>query len=120
MAARAYGDFSSGLNGGTVEVAHTVHSGHMLQTGVRVGRNAPCPCGSGRKYKQCCLAKDEAAAAVVRAKAAKEAAVQPPEAEAETTASTRPPKPRTEQPWRAKTTRGFVPRSRTPRKVGGS
>ena len=21
----------------------------------RVGRNAPCPCGSGRKYKQCCL-----------------------------------------------------------------
>ena len=20
-----------------------------------VGRNAPCPCGSGRKYKQCCL-----------------------------------------------------------------
>jgi hypothetical protein len=23
----------------------------------RVGRNAPCPCGSGRKYKQCCLNK---------------------------------------------------------------
>lgn len=21
----------------------------------RVGRNAPCPCGSGRKYKLCCL-----------------------------------------------------------------
>ena len=21
----------------------------------RVGRNAPCPCGSGRKYKNCCL-----------------------------------------------------------------
>jgi SEC-C motif len=21
----------------------------------RVGRNAPCPCGSGRKYKHCCL-----------------------------------------------------------------
>ena len=20
-----------------------------------VGRNAPCPCGSGKKYKQCCL-----------------------------------------------------------------
>ncbi|MCP4250732.1 MAG: hypothetical protein GY778_27150 [bacterium] len=20
----------------------------------RVGRNAPCPCGSGRKYKKCC------------------------------------------------------------------
>lgn len=23
--------------------------------GPKVGRNAPCPCGSGRKYKQCCL-----------------------------------------------------------------
>ena len=23
----------------------------------RVGRNAQCPCGSGRKYKQCCLRK---------------------------------------------------------------
>ena len=25
----------------------------------RVGRNAPCQCGSGRKYKKCCLARDE-------------------------------------------------------------
>lgn len=24
---------------------------------VRVGRNDPCPCGSGKKYKQCCLRK---------------------------------------------------------------
>ncbi len=24
-------------------------------TGPRVGRNDPCPCGSGRKYKKCCL-----------------------------------------------------------------
>ena len=23
------------------------------------GRNDPCPCGSGQKYKKCCLAKDE-------------------------------------------------------------
>jgi SEC-C motif len=21
----------------------------------KVGRNDPCPCGSGKKYKQCCL-----------------------------------------------------------------
>ena len=26
----------------------------------RVGRNEPCPCGSGRKYKKCHLAEDEA------------------------------------------------------------
>jgi tetratricopeptide (TPR) repeat protein len=27
----------------------------------KVGRNQPCPCGSGKKYKQCCLAVDDAA-----------------------------------------------------------
>jgi hypothetical protein len=26
----------------------------------RVGRNDPCPCGSGKKYKNCCLNKDRA------------------------------------------------------------
>lgn len=25
----------------------------------RPGRNDPCHCGSGKKYKKCCLAKDE-------------------------------------------------------------
>jgi hypothetical protein len=25
-----------------------------------IGRNQPCPCGSGKKYKRCCLAKDVA------------------------------------------------------------
>lgn len=25
----------------------------------KVGRNDPCPCGSGKKYKNCCLRKDE-------------------------------------------------------------
>ena len=24
-------------------------------TSVKVGRNEPCPCGSGKKYKKCCL-----------------------------------------------------------------
>jgi uncharacterized protein len=23
----------------------------------KVGRNDPCPCGSGRKYKRCCMGK---------------------------------------------------------------
>jgi uncharacterized protein YecA (UPF0149 family) len=26
----------------------------------KVGRNEPCPCGSGKKYKKCCLLKEEA------------------------------------------------------------
>ncbi len=28
-----------------------------------VGRNQPCPCGSGKKYKKCCARRDEAAEA---------------------------------------------------------
>jgi hypothetical protein len=31
-----------------------------VQTTVKIGRNERCPCGSGAKYKRCCLAKDEA------------------------------------------------------------
>ncbi|MBP90043.1 MAG: preprotein translocase subunit SecA [Planctomycetaceae bacterium] len=30
--------------------------------GERVGRNDPCPCGSGKKYKQCCMRKSTPAA----------------------------------------------------------
>ena len=25
---------------------------------MKIGRNAPCPCGSGKKYKKCCLDKN--------------------------------------------------------------
>jgi hypothetical protein len=28
---------------------------------VDIGRNDPCRCGSGKKYKKCCMGKDEAA-----------------------------------------------------------
>ena len=28
-----------------------------IRNEAKVGRNDPCPCGSGKKYKQCCLAK---------------------------------------------------------------
>ena len=26
----------------------------VVRTGPKVGRNDPCPCGSGKKYKHCC------------------------------------------------------------------
>jgi SWIM/SEC-C metal-binding protein len=29
----------------------------MMTAEPKVGRNDPCPCGSGLKYKQCCLRK---------------------------------------------------------------
>jgi tetratricopeptide (TPR) repeat protein len=41
----------------------------MLTTMAKPGRNDPCPCGSGNKYKKCCLAKEEAVAREQLAKA---------------------------------------------------
>ncbi len=38
---------------------HHHHHHGAPQTPIRVmkvGRNDPCPCGSGKKYKKCCLA----------------------------------------------------------------
>lgn len=29
-----------------------------MKYGHKVGRNEPCPCGSGKKYKNCCLNKN--------------------------------------------------------------
>ncbi len=37
-----------------------VLAGYTVRRSVsRVGRNDPCPCGSGKKYKKCCADKDE-------------------------------------------------------------
>ena len=38
----------------------TVKRRPVVRTAKKVGRNDPCPCGSGKKYKNCCLLKDEA------------------------------------------------------------
>ena len=85
---------------------------------VNLGRNDPCHCGSGKKYKQCCLGTDEEKARAARAKAAEEAP--PPAAEAATPVPTGP-KHQTRQPWKkaATNTHGFGKTS-LPRKVGGS
>ena len=32
----------------------------VVRDGARVGRNDPCPCGSGKKYKNCCLRNENA------------------------------------------------------------
>lgn len=34
------------------------------------GRNDPCPCASGKKYKRCCLERDQAAAALPQSRTA--------------------------------------------------
>lgn len=32
-------------------------SGTFVREGKKIGRNEPCPCGSGKKFKQCCMGK---------------------------------------------------------------
>jgi hypothetical protein len=90
-----------------------------------IGRNDPCHCGSGKKYKACCLGKDEAAERDARAKEQeKAAAAEAPAAPAE--AGAEPPRTRehrqaTAQPWK-KSAGGprSVPRFNAPRRSGGS
>ncbi len=87
------------------------------------GRNEPCPCGSGKKYKHCCLAKDEAQAREKRAEA--EQATAPAETAAAESAekvperAPRPPKHQTSQPWKRTENRGF-PKLNVPRRIGNS
>jgi hypothetical protein len=108
-----------------VAVEWPVDEGHdtmtPLTTGPRPGRNEPCHCGSGRKYKQCCLEKDELEARAARAKAAEEAPEPPAEATDQPAHTPPPPRERTQQPWKRSSmnTHGFQ-RMNTPRKVGGS
>lgn len=100
---------------------------NVAPTPAKPGRNEPCACGSGRKYKQCCLPADEALAAAARkVKAEVTAALEvtgesaEPAEDGAAASAPRVPKHQTHQPWRNATSRGFVPRSTTPRKAGGS
>ena len=103
--------------------------------GAQIGRNEKCPCGSGRKYKQCCLGKDEEKARKARAKQAEKAAKEAEKAQkaaeksgekeeaAPAIEAPAPPrhKPQTHQPWKKSATNTHAyQRMTTPRKVGGS
>jgi hypothetical protein len=82
-----------------------------------LGRNDPCHCGSGRKYKQCHLAKDEEAERTARAKTAAPAEEGATEAQRPGPA---PGKHATRQPWKGQqNTRGFG-KLNIPRRSGGS
>lgn len=94
-----------------------------MTEGNRPGRNEPCSCGSGKKYKQCCLAKDEAADRAKRAEAEKTAPAEAP-AEAEAAPGKSAPRTKGAQPWKRASggpnaARGFARVSAT-RKVGSS
>jgi hypothetical protein len=86
-------------------------------------RNEPCHCGSGKKYKQCCLAKDETAARESRATAEQAA---PAREATESDATEKVPervqrqtKHQTSQPWKRAENRGF-PKLNVPRRIGNS
>lgn len=88
-----------------------------------LGRNDPCYCGSGKKYKQCCLEKDEAAAREARQREQDKQQAEAPAAPASETGQTIPREPRhaTSQPWkRAQSGPRSVPRFNAPRRSGGS
>jgi preprotein translocase subunit SecA len=59
----AFGGTSTGATGGqkasdvvsqAAEAVEQQAKTKPVRTGPKVGRNDPCPCGSGKKYKQCC------------------------------------------------------------------
>jgi len=59
----AFGGATSASSGGTTatkasdmvsEASDAVSKAKPVRTGPKVGRNDPCPCGSGKKYKHCC------------------------------------------------------------------
>lgn len=55
-AARAYRYFKSDrqAQAGASAAARTPRTAPFEREGPKVGRNDPCPCGSGKKYKKCC------------------------------------------------------------------
>jgi hypothetical protein len=98
-----------------------------------LGRNDPCHCGSGKKYKACHLGQDEAAEREQRAKQqeaqAKDAPAPAEGAEADAAAAaaaershSREPRHATPQPWKRASTGGSrtMPRFSAPRRSGGS
>lgn len=40
------------------QIWHQSHTPWM-RINQKINRNAPCPCGSGKKYKHCCLGKEK-------------------------------------------------------------
>jgi uncharacterized protein YchJ len=45
-------------NIGNIQIAWREGKYAIKRNAVKIGRNDPCPCGSGKKYKKCCLDKE--------------------------------------------------------------
>ena len=58
---REYDEEEDGLDMDPFEVEDDFYSPTVktvVRPGPKIGRNDPCPCGSGKKYKKCCLHRD--------------------------------------------------------------
>ena len=53
---RSMGLFVGALSGAFAD-ASSVKPKPFVSPTTKIGRNDPCPCGSGRKYKKCCLGR---------------------------------------------------------------
>ena len=51
---RLLGAFAKALTSPYLETA-SGKTKPIIRAGTKLGRNDPCPCGSGKKYKKCCL-----------------------------------------------------------------
>ncbi|NUO08603.1 MAG: SEC-C domain-containing protein [Candidatus Brocadia sp.] len=49
-------DVDHQTSGDTMQNDHKAHT--IIRNAPKTGRNEPCPCGSGKKYKKCCLGKE--------------------------------------------------------------
>src|SRR5712691_5130578 len=67
---------ASNASNSVASVSRVVYNGASEPMMAKIGRNDPCPCGSGQKYKRCCLPREEAAAAERAATQARQ--VEPP------------------------------------------
>lgn len=54
---RVMGAFAKALTGGFTEAA-SGKAKPIVNAGSKIGRNDPCPCGSGKKYKKCCMKQE--------------------------------------------------------------
>ena len=92
-----------------------------------IGRNDPCPCGSGKKYKKCCEAKDQLKEHAVLEKqwTAAQKSMAKETADAETgdkaapAAGMIPKKGDATKSTRPKHTPFMAPKSSMPRRMGG-
>jgi preprotein translocase subunit SecA len=48
-----HADYEEALAEGAHAEAEAPKAQPFVRQGQKVGRNEPCPCGSGKKYKQC-------------------------------------------------------------------